>query len=354
MFGTADWDMVKKRWTAFWNNDIVDRCLVSVQAPLSHAPKETITDAEEIRRYWTDPERIVKRQRDTMKRTYLAGDAFHVYWHNLGASGHAGYFRDANYEFGQNTMWFHPSVPSRDAMPEFEPEGFLYSKTLDIARYLSAEAGQEFVVSMPDCSGNVDALASLRGSENVLVDMIDAPDAVRRSLRKIQGVYERTYDDVMPILAKNNDGGSSIGWLRTWAPGLHAQMQSDISVMISPESFNEFVAEELRTQCDYLDYPLYHFDGIEQIRHLDTLLSIKKLRAIQWTQVAGQPKATEHIDVLTRIQKSGKALLICVNPDQIRPLMSALSSKGLALITTAKSADEADAIVSQVQSLTHD
>ena len=38
-----------------------------------------------------------------------------------------------------------------------------------------------------------------------------------------------------------------------------------------------------------LDYFLYHLDGMEQIRHLDTLLSIPRFHTLQWTQSVSRP-----------------------------------------------------------------
>jgi len=91
--------------------------------------------------------------------------------------------------------------------------------------------------------------------------------------------------------------GSVLSWMHLWAPKRLAQMQCDLSVMISPEMFNCFAMPELEELCDFLDYPVYHFDGQEQIRHLDSLLSLKKLRAIQWTPVAGQLPTSNFIPV---------------------------------------------------------
>ena len=173
-------------------------------------------------------------------------------------------------------------------------------------------------------------------------------------MKKVQVAYERIQKDVYDIVRENNYGGSCIGWLSTWARGLHSQMQSDVSVMISNDMYRTFIEPELRAQCDFLDYPLYHFDGVEQIRHLDTLLSIEKLRVIQWTQVAGQKPCTDYIPELKRIQAAGKGLLILTYPDQVETLMENLSSRGLYLVLSAGSRDEADAILKDIARWTHD
>ena len=192
------------------------------------------------------------------------------------------------------------------------------------------------------------------GPDELLPAMIEEPEAVKRALGKIQGAYERIMREVYDIVRDNNEGGSCIQWLSTWAPGMHAQMQCDMSVMISNPMFEDFIMPELRAQCDLLDNALYHFDGVEQIRHLDSLLSIPRLRAIQWTQVAGQEPCTEHFAELKRIQAAGKSLVILVTPDQIRPILENLSSKGLYLITNANSRDEADRMLRDIAAWTHD
>ena len=78
------------------------------------------------------------------------------------------------------------------------------------------------------------------------------------------------------------------------------------------------------------------------------------MRAIQWTQVAGQPPATDFFPELKKIQAAGKSLLIFASRDQIQPLMENLSSKGLYLVCSAESSDEADEMLKLITKLTHD
>ena len=57
---------------------------------------------------------------------------------------------------------------------------------------------------------------------------------------------------------------------------------------------------------------------------------------------------------LRRIQQEGKCLLISVSTDQIEPLMSELSSRGLYLLTWAATEDEAREIAKNVTKWTHE
>ena len=346
-----DWDMAKKRLTAFWDRDILDRCCISVKVPGQAAQAMPQTDAERLR-HWTDPEYIIRRNRAAMEHTYYGGEAFPCIFVNLGAAGHAGFFKGEKHYFG-DSVWFFPSLTDIDAL-EFDENGFMYQKTLELARAFAQDSGGDYMVSMPDTTGNADALAHLMGSEELLPAMLEDPEAVARALQKIETVYERTMREVYDIVRGVNEGGSCVDWLSTWAPGFHAQMQCDLSVMISNPLFREFILPELQTQCRFLQYPLYHLDGAEQIRHLDDLLSIPELRAIQWTQVAGQPPCTQYLPELKRIQAAGKNLVILVEPKQVEVLLENLSSRGLLLVTTVPTVEDAEALLRQAEKLTHD
>jgi hypothetical protein len=195
----------------------------------------------------------------------------------------------------------------------------------------------------------------MRGSEELLIDMLYEKERVHGALNKIRNVWDRINTEIYDIIKENNEGGSSIGWLNTWAPGKHGQMQCDISVMISPDMFSEFVIDELNVQSEFYDYPLYHLDGMEQVRHLDNILAIEKLRAIQWTCVDGQPSPVKFIPELKRIQTAGKSLLIRIKSKDMEPLMEQLSSKGLHLVVEdASSKEEADYLVKRACELTHE
>ena len=349
-----DWSMAKKRLTAFWNRDIIDRCCVSVKV-FDGDPQRlarVVDTKENALRDWTDPEYIIEKKHYEMEHTYYGGEAFPSAFINLGAAGHAGFFKGANHHFG-DSVWFFPSLEDPNDI-EFDENSFLYKKTLELAKAYTEDSRGDYIVGMPDSTGNLDALSHLMGPEELLPAMLEDPEAVKSALQKIEYAYERIMREVYDIVRDVNEGGSCVDWLGTWAPGFHAQMQCDASVMISNSMFKEFVMPELQTQCRFLEYPLYHFDGMEQTRHLDDLLSIPELRVIQWTQVAGQPPCTEFIPQLKKIQEAGKNVLIHVSPDQIEPLMENLSSRGLLLLTSAPTREDADAIIKKAEKLTRE
>ena len=361
MINVNDFERTKERFKALWNRELIDRCCVSI----SWTDHSRLSDIHRFPEnpqaqegYWTDPEWILRRYLDIFNNTCYGGDAFPLAWVNLGPSGHAGFLKGIRHKYMPDTIWFEPGMTGPELEPErlcFDRNSFLYKKTLELARYLSDEARHRFMVSMPDLAGNLDALAHVRGSDNLLMDFLcEEPEVICQCTDTLQRIWEEALKECFAIVRENNDGGSCIGWLNTWAPGFHGQMQCDISVMFSNDIYNTFVRPELERQCRILDFPLYHLDGSEQVRHLDTLLDIPQLKMIQWTNVVGQPSPLEFMDALKRIQAAGKCLLLQIRPNEVETAMRELSSRGLYLQVSASKREDVDAVVRTVERLTHE
>ena len=82
--------------------------------------------------------------------------------------------------------------------------------------------------------------------------------------------------------------------------------------MISPDQFREFVQPSLRRQCEILDHSLYHLDGPDAIRHLDAILEVEELDALQFTAGAGQtpPSDPKWDSIHDKVKAAGKCLWI--------------------------------------------
>lgn len=357
MWYKQDWEKAKERLEALWQNEIIDRCCVAVLAPRHGKFSEEELppkNEDELFKYYTDGEWLLKRHTRVFENTYFGGEAFPCIWPNFGTAGHAKYFKRSKFRFAKDTVWFTPSIYNweKDKL-EYDPESEIFTLEKKTMEYLAKEGKGKFFVTMPDNCGIIDALAHLRGSDKLLLDLLDNPHKVIASLRVILEAYKASSEELFRIIQENNENGSAHGWMYTWAKGRHAQLQVDFSVMISPEMFEEFALPELEEVTDWLDYSIYHLDGQEQIRHLEMILSVKKLNMIQWTPVAGQPLTSNFIHIFKRIQKAGKGLVLFPEKKEIETILTELSPKGLYLIIRdAESENEAKNIIRKVRDLT--
>ena len=351
-----DWEKAKERLAALWENEIIDRCCISVIAPRNDSNYiEPVPPVkyEDLISYYTDPEAILERKINKFENMYFGGEAIPCIMTSIGTGGHAAYTEYCNYKFAPDTVWFFPAIDDWETKPvKFNPQSEALSIQKKAMKFL-AEAGRDkFFVSMPDNCGSIDALGHLRGSDNLLVDMVERPETVKASIKAMVEILKNAGNDLFEIIRENNDNGSTHGWMHTWSKGRHAQLQCDLSVMISPQMYEEFVLPELEETAAWLDHAIYHLDGMEQIKHLDMILSVKKINLIQWTPVAGQPLTSEFIPVLQKIQAAGKGLVLLPEIWEVEKLLSELSQQGLYLIVrTAQSESEAKELIKKVSDL---
>ena len=334
MIGQPDWNAIKSRMNAYWEREKTDRCCASIRVF-----KPGYTDFGEHNFYF-DTAEADRLHRARFQNTLYFGEAFPCLFPYFGTAGIAEY-TGCRPTYTPRTTWFDPWLtgdePDASRIALSHPEAF--EKQKQAIRELLRLSRDEYTVSVTDNAGILDALAAIRGTEELMTDMFADPEFVQEAIRRLLPIYRQTQEELFGLVRDNN-GGCVQAWMQLWAPKRLAQLQCDLCVMISPEMFRRFVMPELEELCAFLDYPVYHFDGQEQIRHLDMLLSIPGLRAIQWTHVASQPPTSAFLPVLQKIQRAGKNLILFPDAGEVEPLLDGLSSRGLHLVVGGLQTEE--------------
>jgi 5-methyltetrahydrofolate--homocysteine methyltransferase len=91
------------------------------------------------------------------------------------------------------------------------------------------------------------------------------------------------------------------------------------------------VLPDLQACCAAMEHGFYHLDGKGQIPHLDRLLSLERLRGIQWIPGDGAPPPEEWLPLLKRIRDGGKLCQLYVTPEGARTIVRELGGRGFAL-----------------------
>jgi hypothetical protein len=258
--------------------------------------------------------------------------------------------------FSESTVWFgstmeHDENPEQRGLLRFDPENRWWKVHEATLRECAELARGRYLVGCPDLVENIDILASLRDMTPLFMDMIDRPEWVGEKLREINEVYFEVYDRIYEII-RLEDGSSAFEAYKLWGPGKTAKVQCDAATMFSPEMFRKFVVPRLRDQCAFLDYSMYHLDGNEQFRHLDALLEIDELDAIEWTPNAKLPLGgdPQWFDLYRRILDAGKSVQVYfVWADEIVPLLDAIGSEGVYILGLFKDRAEVDSVARRIE-----
>ena len=118
--------------------------------------------------------------------------------------------------------------------------------------------------------------------------------------------------------------------------------------------FREFFGSEIERESAWCDFADYHVDGARAIKtHLPFLLEFPQIKIIQFTPGSGAAPtlSPQYIPVYRQILQRGKRLYLLAQPNEVEPLLTALSPKGLFLSTYADSEEEANALLNKVNAL---
>jgi 5-methyltetrahydrofolate--homocysteine methyltransferase len=165
-------------------------------------------------------------------------------------------------------------------------------------------------MGMVDLGGNLDILASFRGTENLLMDLYDEPEEVQRCIWEIEALWLRYYDELNAILEECNQGYAD--WSMIYSSKRVYVPQSDFCFMIGNSLFKEFVAPQLSLFAKRIPNTMYHLDGPGELTHLEDIVNMD-FNAIQWVKHP-ETKITDWPDVYKRIGESGKGIQIWNEP----------------------------------------
>ena len=212
--------------------------------------------------------------------------------------------------------------------------------------------GDLFCTSVCDIGGTYDIIASLRGTETLLYDLYDYPDEIKAFRDVIAPLWMTYFKEQTARLIERQGGMCS--WMPIWSDKPYFPLQCDFSAMLSPDMFEEFVLPDLIWQTQNMPRSIYHLDGIGEIRHLDHLLSIPDLCAIQWVSGEGNPPMTDPcwFDMLRKIQAAGKGIVMIGAPlNDLEKLFENVSQTGLFISTSVRDEKEADEVTAMAKRL---
>ena len=331
---------------AWWRGEVIDRACVQVYCPRRDGPPARGPAGP--RRY-LDIEWLLDQAQQHAERTAYLGEAFPCFWPNVGPETLAAYL-GCTLHFDEATSWADPlPVPAGCDWPDlkFDPANSYYRFIRDVTRQAMERFAGQIIVGVTDIHNGADTLAAIRDPEQLCLDMIERPDRVREAMGFLQQFRKDRFDE---NVAWTKSQGGTTTWLAAFSTGAYACLQNDFIVLISPAMDKEFVLDELNASANGADHVAYHLDGPGEVAHLDLLLSLDNLQAIQWVPGAGHGPQTDWLDLLRRIRQAGKSLhLYCETPAEAVQLVEELGPRGVLVQTWTRTQDEAERLVRDIE-----
>lgn len=302
-----------ERW---WRGEL-DRPLVKGVVgdvyPRSHiaqAPAPNQTNCHDFS--WT-AEQIIDAVDSQLSTQEYIGDGYPCMGMDYFGPGILAAFCGARLDNSSGRVWFFP--PEED--PElsqvhvkYDPDNVWSRRIKDIYRAGLKRWNGSVIMSFPDLGGVMDVVASMVGTENLLYALVDEPEEVERLVKQTQQAWYDAYNDFAEVLKPQ---GAYTDWNGLLSRDPAYVIQCDFCYMMGPEMFRRFVLPTLQEDTRRLTNTIYHLDGIGELPHLDQILSIPELNAVQWVYGAGQPGPSAWLDVYQKILDAGKQIMIIDN-----------------------------------------
>ncbi len=277
---------------------------------------------------WT-PEEVIEAIDEELSKNEYLGDAYPYVNFDAFGPGVLAAFCGANLDNSSGRVWFFPRREEEiaDIRVKYDPANPWSSRIKAIYRAGIERWGRTVVMGMPDLGGVLDAAAVFRGSQNLAMDLYDDPEEVLRLCGEIEGAWRDAYLDMSTVLHPAEAGYTDWSGLLSREPSYI--IQCDFSYMIGNEMFRQFVLPTLRRDVGWLENAIYHLDGVGELNHLDTILELEKLRAVQWVFGDGKPGPMHWLDVYRKIRSAGKRMMVLGRPGEVLETIRTLGGTGM-------------------------
>lgn len=328
-----DYEESKRRIDAFWEGELVDRPVVQFvldKPPEKHIPLPVSGHATSADQ-WLDVEYQAELALATLSNREFLGDTLPVAYPNLGPEVFPAFYGCPIHFGACGTSWTDPILEDWGEVESVQLDWESpYLKKLHEMTDLLLETGKgKFTIGMTDWHPGGDCVAAFRDPENLAMDMLTHVEEVKALLDRVEADYFRMYD---VFYRKLRAAGQPIStWTTLVYDGRYYVPSNDFSIMISKEMFDDVFLPGLVRECQFLDRSIYHLDGPGALRHLDSILGIAELDALQFVTGAGNEGFHKWVEVYRRAQAAEKGIQILCSFTELDQVTEALDPHGVFL-----------------------
>jgi hypothetical protein len=345
-------EQAMQRVDAWYHCEILDRPPIRFMA--HNAFLDTGVDyaklsSEERKARWFDVEHQVDLFEQSIEGRTFHGETFPVFWPNLGPNVYAAFF-GAELEFGEVTSWSKPIVCDWDDMGslKLDMDNIYFKKIEELTRHALDRCRGRYLVGYTDLHPGMDCAAAWRGMDQLCIDMVDSPEQVKELTERAIADFETVYDHFDAMLKAHGQPSSS--WMGIPSFGRMHIPSCDFAALISPSHFAKYALPILEQEVQRMTHNIFHLDGKGVARHLDKILSVPEVHAIQWVQGVGDDQPImQWVPLLKELQIRGMPVIVDQSRCELDQFMAAMDPQGLFLWIATESEEEELAVLRKVE-----
>ncbi|HVO43484.1 MAG TPA: hypothetical protein VMT34_12715, partial [Aggregatilineales bacterium] len=276
-----------QRVYAWFAGEVIDRAPIRFQAHNAFVEEaNTAYPSASLKDRWFDAEFQVETFLKSIRGQIFHGETFPVFWPNLGPEVYSAFY-GTELEYGEVTAWSKPLVLDwADILRiRLDLNSPYFAKLDELTRCAIERCRGKALVGYTDLHPGVDCAAAWRRPEQFCMDLIEAPDNARTLIKLAIADFEQIYDRFDAALKAARQ--LSVSWMGIPTFGRMHIPSCDFSSLLSTRHFEEFCLPVARREVRTMTHNVFHVDGKGVARHIDLILDIPGVHAIQWVQGVG-------------------------------------------------------------------
>jgi hypothetical protein len=333
---------IAQRHEAWWHQQVLDRPIF-----LGSVNSNPYRQVDRGLALLDDPTTWLDTKLTDMRLEHRVGDSLPIVRVDFGAAA-LGALMGARAEIGSNTVWTHASINddwSNCPNWQLHAENLWWQRLQSLTTTAAACAAGRFLVCAPDIGGASDTLLNMRGPESICIDTLEQPQHITEAMEAIFPTWWKVFTYLYEQTLAANSG--LVQWLGLWSNQPYLIPTCDLNFLLGPEQFEQLCLPDIAKLARAAGRTVFHLDGPQAARHIDALLGLDELTAIQFTPGEGTPSALAWVDMFRKIQARGHSVLIVCPPEEVLELCEKLPAEGLAILTFAKDVQQLDAVFEQ-------
>lgn len=346
-----DFDTSMDRIYAWYNQEIIDRVPIRFSAHNAEFNDSLVLPGHSwnnLKERWWNVEYQIELFEYKLNHSTFNAETFPVFWPNLGPEVYSAFY-GAELEYKEVTAYAVPLIDNWEQLDDIQLDfnNPYFRKLEEMTHEALKRCEGKYMVGYTDFHAGIDCAAAFRDPQQLCLDILLEPERVKDLIDISSRDFHAVYNHFDSILKSHNQ--VSVTWIGIPSFGKMHIPGCDFASMLSPEDFDTFVLPSIKNEIAPMTHNVFHVDGKGVARHLDKLLELPEINAIQWVQGMGtDTPIMQWVSLIKKVQAAGKSLVIDLKVSELNSFMDEVSPEGIFLCIDTD-LDTQSAIIKKVQ-----
>ena len=342
-----DFDQCMKRIYAWYNQEIVDRAPIRFAAHNAEYSSAQLLEGRSwtgLKERWWDTDYQIELFEKHLSHSVYNAETFPVFCPNLGPEVYTAFY-GVELEYKEVTSYAIPNLKDWSQMDQLKLDfnNPYFRKIEEMTHAALGRCKGKYLVGYTDLHPAFDCAAAFRDPQQLCMDLLLEPELVKKLIDISSRDFQLIFDHFDTILKKHAQ--PSVTWMEIPSFGKMHIPSCDFSAMISPEQFEEFILSVIQKEIKPMTHNIFHLDGKGVAKHVDHILAMPEINAIQWVQGVGDDfPIMQWVPFIKKIQNAGKSVVVDVQVIELEDFIGAMDPTGLLLCIAAEPEIQKDII----------